>query len=125
MDSLVYIYIYIDTAHPPVTSVRLIPSSNSGLVQVRYNNTWGTICSFGWSLQDAHVVCRQLGYINATRILPSSNQNTPGIIWLSGVQCQGTEKSIGACHIETIWGQTTCTHSQDVAVECTSNHTPL
>lgn len=46
-------------------------------------------------------------------------------IWSTGVQCQGTEESIGACRVETVWSQTGCTSSQVVAVECTSNHTPL
>ena len=126
----IYIITIIDTAHPPVTSIRFIPSSdiNSRIIQVRYTNTWGAICSSEWSLQDTHVICRQLGYINGTRtiLMPVSNlKGTNKTIWLTGVHCQGTEESIGACRIETIWSKTGCTSSQVVAVECTSNHTPL
>ncbi|NXR12310.1 DMBT1 protein, partial [Semnornis frantzii] len=32
-----------------------------GLVEVFYNSSWQRVCSIGWSLLEAEVVCRQLG----------------------------------------------------------------
>ena len=35
---------------------------NEGRVEICVNNVWGSICSNGWDVTDAHVVCTQLGH---------------------------------------------------------------
>ena len=35
---------------------------NEGRVEICIDETWSTICDNGWSLNDANVVCQQLGY---------------------------------------------------------------
>lgn len=47
----------------PNTPVRLNGSnSSSGMVELNYEDEWGTICPEDFDNKDANVVCRMLGY---------------------------------------------------------------
>ena len=35
-------------------------------MEIFHDGVWGTICDDGWDLNDAHVVCRALGFDAAT-----------------------------------------------------------
>ncbi|XP_031559299.1 deleted in malignant brain tumors 1 protein-like isoform X2 [Actinia tenebrosa] len=101
-------------------NVRLVngKTPNEGRVEVRYNDTWGTICNDGyWDIQDAYVVCHMLNYSKAVTATTASIKGT-GPIWLNGLGCLGYEESIDQCR-HAGWGNTSgCDHSRDAGVIC-------
>jgi deleted-in-malignant-brain-tumors protein 1 len=75
-----------------------------GRVIVGLNGAWGAICSVGWDMNDAHVICRQLGYFGARSYSNSSKYGRwTGRVWLRNLQCTGTERSINNCSHDG-WG---------------------
>lgn len=100
--------------------IRLVDGTNSseGRVEVFYNNTWGTVCDDSWNIDDANVVCRQLGYDSATAALSNAyfGQGT-GPILLDDVTCFGSEYSLDEC-LKSDWYVHNCRHYEDAGVRC-------
>ncbi|XP_052530520.1 scavenger receptor cysteine-rich type 1 protein M130-like [Tympanuchus pallidicinctus] len=90
----------------------------SGRVEVWHHGSWGTVCDDSWDMQDAEVVCRQLGCGPAVSALAEApfGEGT-GLIWLEQVECKGTELSLQDC-----WARPgdsgVCRHKEDVGVHC-------
>ena len=99
--------------------VRLVGGSgpHEGRVEVLHNHAWGTVCDDGWDLQDATVVCRQLGWTVAVAL--SSYGEGSGPIWYDNVRCSGSEANITQCAHDGL-GVHNCDHRPDAGVLCAS-----
>ena len=91
---------------------------NTGRVEVYYSGSWGTVCDDGWSLNDAAVVCRELGFpgVISSSCCAAFGQGN-GTIWLDDVRCTGRETTLSSCSHRG-WGRHSCSHSEDAGVYC-------
>ncbi|XP_043390773.1 deleted in malignant brain tumors 1 protein [Chelonia mydas] len=112
-----------DSGISEVAQVRLVNGSSrcAGRVEVFHNKKWGTVCDGGWDLQDAGIVCRQLGCGTALSA-PAGAHFGQGSdhIWLDNVTCTGTEVALSDCRARS-WGDSNCTHGEDAGVECSDS----
>ncbi|NWR27501.1 MARCO protein, partial [Tachuris rubrigastra] len=95
--------------------IRLVGGSRRGRVEVFYQGTWGTICDDHWTLKEAAVVCRMLGFSHAVSAFTAGGGT--GTIWLDEVKCREGEISIFSC-AKNSWGSHNCNHNEDAGVEC-------
>ncbi|XP_078380297.1 scavenger receptor cysteine-rich domain-containing protein DMBT1-like [Oculina patagonica] len=101
--------------------VRLVGGGTTnfqGRVEVKIKGNWGRVCGVMWDLQDANVVCRQLGYERAV-VVPKYSGFEPGTgqIWMDNVQCIGNESSLFECKHDR-WGGFRCNTREEARAVC-------
>ena len=94
-----------------------LSESGTGRVEIFFNGTWGTICDDYWDINDARVVCRQLGYLDAVSALQGQSPSDLGHMWLDDVDCTGTEENIKYCY-HFGWGNHNCGDAENAGVKC-------
>ncbi|XP_033858351.3 deleted in malignant brain tumors 1 protein-like [Acipenser ruthenus] len=90
----------------------------AGRVEIYYRGAWGSVCSDSWGLEDAEVVCRELGCgaaVSAPRGAVYGEGSGP--IFLEDVDCTGNEAMLHYCGSSALKTRN-CAHSKDVSVIC-------
>ncbi|XP_064385141.1 soluble scavenger receptor cysteine-rich domain-containing protein SSC5D-like [Halichondria panicea] len=97
------------------------PSQSEGRVELFHNGEWGTLCDVDWDMNDAHVMCRELGFQGALSVSPRGTYS-PGVgrIWPYRYNCTGEEDRLSDCAVTVLdeCSLTDCSHSYDVGVIC-------
>uniref|UniRef100_A0A3Q3CPF4 SRCR domain-containing protein n=1 Tax=Haplochromis burtoni TaxID=8153 RepID=A0A3Q3CPF4_HAPBU len=95
-----------------------ISGQSAIVVEIYYNNIWGTVCDDYWDLKDAQVVCRQINCGTALEAPRSALFGAgSGQIWLDNMDCSGNESSLIECKYNQ-FGTNNCGHQQDAGVIC-------
>lgn len=106
-------------AFTPFEAIRLISSREADVVEVKTNGTWGGVCDDGFSFNEAHVVCRQLGYeLGAEQVI--NGQGVDGdLMHLFDLTCNGDEKHITECQFKDDSSfRNTCMGNEKAGVIC-------
>ncbi|PIK47661.1 putative deleted in malignant brain tumors 1 protein-like isoform X5 [Apostichopus japonicus] len=102
---------------PEEGSVRLAGGNQTaGRVEIFLKGEWGTVCDDAWGIDEANVVCSQLGFVRAleSRGGASFGEGT-GKIHLDDVGCSGEETELLSCYYNSI---DNCNHFEDAGVIC-------
>ena len=78
------------------------------------------MCNDYFDINDANVVCRELGYPVAVRYHSYYFGQGSGPIWLDNLACTGTETSLYNCSHNGVSNHD-CSHFSDVGVICQGN----
>ncbi|XP_072024616.1 scavenger receptor cysteine-rich domain-containing protein DMBT1-like [Amphiura filiformis] len=101
-------------------------TESQGRVEINHNGKWGTICDDHWSIEDANVVCKQLGYANGALVALGGATwgRGDGDILLDDVTCTGHESALTGC-VHNGYGEHNCNHNEDAGVRCDDGNYPL
>lgn len=90
-----------------------------GRVELYYRGSWGTICDNSWRLNEGHVVCRELGFVNAEAVKTHAEYGQ-GSGYIHLFTCRGTESSIDSCSTRR-YRYGSCSHGEDAGVICSQS----
>ena len=91
-----------------------------GLVQVYYNNSWGTMCNEQRDKREADVVCRMMGYDGYSTVVVKSvdsYQQHYDAAWMTNLQCTGNESTLFSCNHDG-WRLGKCVNGENAIVAC-------
>ncbi|EKX33789.1 hypothetical protein GUITHDRAFT_81115, partial [Guillardia theta CCMP2712] len=98
-------------------TMRLVDCSSRGCrLEVLFEDEWGSVCSKGMDAESADSICSMFGFEDLAALNPKKGGGS-GMVWLSNVDCEGTEGDVGDCK-HSQWGANDCAHGDDVGICC-------
>ena len=96
--------------------------TNEGRVEIFYG-IWGSVCQDSWDLQDAIVVCRQLGWVQTVSYRGLWFGLGTGRFWLenANINCIGNESKLYQCPQQVIRSGV-CRSRRYANVQCTGSY---
>jgi len=107
----------------PDGTFKLVGGADSfGRVEVYHNGEWGTVCDDEFGMNEAHMICKSLGFSGADDSHCCAEYGSGSkSIFLDDLDCgppsSGASSLFDCSHRG--WGVNNCDHSEDVAVTCT------
>ncbi|XP_069566537.1 scavenger receptor cysteine-rich type 1 protein M130-like [Brachyistius frenatus] len=98
-------------------SVRLVGGTSlcSGRLEVKSNQSWSSVCEDAFDLQDAAVVCRELGCGAPSVLRGAPYEEVAPPMWSDRFHCEGSESSLLDCRISSA---DTCSPGKSAQLTC-------
>ena len=107
MSFFLMFYVYCPERSEDDVDLKLVSNITEGQGEVLFGfrGVWGHVCDTFWDIQDAEVVCRQLGYKRAVIATTGIRFGNFAFqkFWLENVQCLGGEQKLKDCQ-HSAWG---------------------
>uniref|UniRef100_A0A3B5PX06 SRCR domain-containing protein n=1 Tax=Xiphophorus maculatus TaxID=8083 RepID=A0A3B5PX06_XIPMA len=106
-----------------VYSVRLVQGTNrcSGRLEVKTNQSWSSVCEKDFDLQDAEVVCREIGCGPPSVHQGSLYGEAEAPVGSREFLCEGSESALLNCSSRKSSGRNSCSPGQAVGLTCSDN----
>ncbi|XP_014829962.1 PREDICTED: scavenger receptor cysteine-rich type 1 protein M130-like, partial [Poecilia mexicana] len=104
-------------------SVRLVQGTNwcSGRLEGKTNQSWSSVCANDFDLQDAEVVCREIGCGSPSVLQGALYGEAEAPVGSREFLCEGSESALLTCSSRKSSVRNSCSPGQAVGLTCSDN----